>query len=222
MYVDKRLAGIQAVQTLSRLNRTATGKEDTFVLDFVNEPDEIFEAFKPYYETTPVGDEVNPQKMYELQAQLDEFQIYHDQEVESFCKVFFKPQNTPGDHKVMNGIIDCAVSRFEDLAEEQQEEFRSLLVSFRNMYGFLSQIIPYQDSDLEKLYTYLRFLHSKLPKHKTGPVYVFDDEVKLKYYRLQKISEGSISLREGDAEPLKGPGDGHRFVDLLYCHWHYS
>ncbi len=101
--------------------------------------------------------------------------------------------------------IDHAVSRFKDLAEDEQEEFRSLLVGFRNLYGFLSQIIPYQDSDLEKLYTYLRFLHSKLPRRKSGPVYTFDDEVKLKYYRLQKISEGSISLREGEAQPLKGP-----------------
>ena len=220
MYVDKRLSGIQAVQTLSRLNRTAPGKEDTFVLDFVNDPKEIFESFKPYYETTPVGDDVNPQKLYELQAELDGYHVFFEQEVEAFCKVFFKPQNTPGDHKAMNGLLDSAVSRFKDLAEDEQEEFRGLVVSFRNLYGFLSQIIPYQDSDLEKLYTYLRFLHSKLPRRKSGPAYTFDDEVKLKYYRLQKISEGSISLREGEAEPLKGAGDvgtgtsHEEFVDL--------
>ncbi|MHB8707998.1 MAG: type I restriction endonuclease subunit R [Desulfuromonadales bacterium] len=207
MYVDKRLSGIQAVQTLSRLNRMAPGKEDTFVLDFVNDTSEIFDSFKPYYESTPLGDDVNPQKLYELQAQLDIYQIFFDQEVEAFCKIFFKSQNTPGDHAKMNGILDGAVSRFKDLAEDEQEEFRSLLVGFRNLYGFLSQIIPYQDSELEKLYTYLRFLHLKLPKRKSGPVYMFDDEVKLKYYRLQKISEGAISLREGEAEPLKGPGD---------------
>lgn len=207
MYVDKRLSGIQAVQTLSRLNRTAPGKEDTFVLDFVNDPDEIFTSFKPYYESTPLGEDVNPQKLYELQAELDGYHVFFEQEVEAFCKVLFKPQNTPGDHKAMNGLIDHAVTRFRDLDEDDQEEFRSLLVGFRNLYGFLSQIIPYQDSELEKLYTYLRFLHAKLPRRKSGPVYTFDDEVKLKYYRLQKISEGSISLRVGEAEPLKGPGD---------------
>jgi type I restriction enzyme R subunit len=220
MYVDKRLSGIQAVQTLSRLNRTALGKEDTFVLDFVNDPSEIFDSFKPYYETTPLGEDINAQKLNELQAQLDGYHVFFEQEVEAFCKVFFKPQNTPGDHKAMNGIIDSAVSRFKDLDEAEQEEFRGLLVSFRNLYGFLSQIIPYQDSELEKLYTYLRFLHSKLPRRKSGPAYTFDDEVTLKYYRLQKISEGSISLREGEAEPLKGPGDvgtgtsHEEFVDL--------
>ncbi|MDO3378546.1 type I restriction endonuclease subunit R [Geoalkalibacter halelectricus] len=220
MYVDKRLSGIQAVQTLSRLNRTTAGKEDTFVLDFVNDASEIFESFKPYYERTPLGEDVNPQKLNELQAGLDAFHVYFEQEVEAFCKVFFKPHNTPGDHKAMNGLLDHAVSRFKDLVEDDQEEFRSLLVSFRSLYGFLSQIIPYQDSELEKLYTYLRFLHSKLPPRKGGPVYTFDDEVKLKYYRLQKISEGSIALNEGEAKPLKGPtevgtGKGHEeFVEL--------
>ncbi|HEX9024760.1 MAG TPA: type I restriction endonuclease [Geobacteraceae bacterium] len=207
MYVDKRLAGIQAVQTLSRLNRTTAGKEDTFVLDFVNDHEEIFTAFKPYFESTPLGEDVNPQKMYELQTRLDGYEVYFEAEVEAFCKVFFKPQNTPGDHKTMNALLDTAVGRFKELDEDEQEEFRALLVTFRNLYGFLSQIIPYQDSDLEKHYTYLRFLYSKLPRRRSGPVYVFDDEVKLKYYRLQKISEGAITLREGDAEPLKGPGD---------------
>ncbi len=227
MYVDKRLSGIQAVQTLSRLNRTTAGKEDTFVLDFVNDTSEIFESFKPYYERTPIGEGVNPQKLNELQAKLDAFHVYFDQEVEAFCKIFFKPQNTPGDHKAMNGLLDHAVTRFKDLAEDDQEVFRSLLLSFRNLYGFLSQIIPYQDSELEKLYTYLRFLHSKLPPGKGGPVYTFDDEVKLKYYRLQKISEGSITLNEGEVKPLKGPtevgtGKGHdeivelsQLIDLL-------
>jgi len=107
----------------------------------------------------------------------------------------------------MNRVIDLAVSRFKELDEERQEEFRALLVSFRNLYGFLSQIIPYQDSELEKLYAFLRFLHVKLPRRESGPVYTFDDEVKLKYYRLQKISEGSISLQTGEAKPLKGPTD---------------
>ena len=84
---------------------------------------------------------------------------------------------------------------------------KTLLVNFRNMYGFLSQVIPYQDSDLEQLYTYLRFLLTKLPKRDTGPGYHLEDEVELQYYRLQKISEGQIDLNTGDGKPLKGPSD---------------
>jgi type I restriction enzyme R subunit len=207
MYVDKRLAGIQAVQTLSRLNRTAPGKEDTFVLDFVHETQEIYEAFKPYYEVTAVGEDIEPRKMYELQVRLNEHHVYYQAEVEAFCAVYFrpKPKESPGDHAKMNAILDRAVERYKDLPEEEQEEFKGLLVSFRNLYGFLSQVIPYQDTDLEKLYTYARFLLTKLPRRSSDSSIRVDDDVQLKYYRLQKISEGSIDLREGQAPPLSGP-----------------
>jgi len=207
MYVDKRLAGIQAVQTLSRLNRTCPGKEDTFVLDFVNKPEDIYEAFKPYYEVTHVGEEADPRQLYDLQAKLDERHVYHAEEVEEFCRVFFKPKavQTPGDHAKINAIIDPAVSRFKALDEDEQEEFRSLLITFRSLYSFLSQVIPYQDSDLEKLYTYARFLLSKLPRRSSGPRYHFEDEVALKFYRLQKISEGTIKLEPDQGGEVKGP-----------------
>ena len=94
MYVDKRLAGIQAVQTLSRLNRTHPGKEDTFVLDFVNEPEEVLKAFQPFYEQTLIGERAEAQQLYELQAKLDSNQVYYQTEVEEFCKVFYKPKRT--------------------------------------------------------------------------------------------------------------------------------
>ena len=120
MYVDKRLAGIQAVQTLSRLNRTCPGKEDTFVFDFVNKPEEIFEAFKPYYEVTHVGEEVDPRQLYDLQSRLDECHVYHMDEVDEFCKVFFKPKatQTPSDHAKINAIIDPAITRFSALDDD--------------------------------------------------------------------------------------------------------
>ncbi len=207
MYVDKRLAGIQAVQTLSRLNRKCTGKGDTFVLDFVNKPDEIYEAFKPYYEVTHVGEKADPRQLYDLQAKLDERQVYHADEVKAFCRVFFKHKEvqTPSDHAKMNAIIDPAVGRFKALDEDESEEFRGLLITFRNLYSFLSQVIPYQDSDLEKLYAYGRFLLSKLPRRTAGPKYDFDDEVALTFYRLQKISDGTIQLPSGESGEVKGP-----------------
>ena len=210
MYVDKRLAGIQAVQTLSRLNRVHPRKEDTFVLDFVNTREEIQEAFKTYYEGSQLGEEVDPARMYVIRSELNASGIYLDEEVERFCKVYFKPKRlqSAGDHQVINAALDPAVSRFtvrRDKDEEDAEDWRGKVRAFLNLYGFLSQVIPYQDSDLERLYVFLRHLVAKLPRPKSGPAYRFDEDVQLEYYRLQKISEGSISLSEGEAQPLDGP-----------------
>ena len=143
-------------------------------------------AFQPYYEQTLIGERADPQQLYELQAKLDAQQVYYKAEVDEFCKVFYKPKRnqTTADHAQMNACIDPAVNRFRELEEEAREEFRKTLVAYRNLYAFLSQIIPFQDSDLEKLYSYIRFLLTKLPRGDHGPVYNFDDEVALKFYRL--------------------------------------
>ena len=206
MYVDKRLSGIQAVQTLSRLNRTHPLKEDTFILDFVNDR----EAFRQYYEGAEMGDEPDPARLYELKRDLDEADVYRHEEVERFAEVYFAPKErqSPTDHQKMNATLDMAVDRFTNWRtsdEEEAELWRGKLVAFRNLYGFLSQIIPYQDSDLEKLYTFLRYLGTKLPHKGTGLGYTFDDDVRLNYYRIQKISEGSISLVDAKVLPLEGP-----------------
>lgn len=210
MYVDKRLAGLQAVQTLSRLNRTHPLKEDTFILDFVNDPEEIREAFKVYYEGAQMGEQVDPARMYQIKGELDGSGIYLTEEVQRFCEIYFKPKQrqSASDHEAMNAALDPSVERFRHLQQENEDEaelWRGKAQAFRNLYGFLSQIIPYQDSDLERLYVFLRHLSAKLPRRPTGPSYDFDDEVRLEYYRLQKISEGSISLKEGGAQPLDGP-----------------
>ena len=210
MYVDKRLAGIQAVQTLSRLNRIHPLKEDTFVLDFVNDRDEIREAFKTYYEGAEIGDEVDPARLYAIKGELDAAGIYLDEEIARFCDVYFKPKQKQSalDHQAMNAALDPAVSRFKARSEESPDEaelWRGKLQAFQNLYGFLSQVIPYQDSDLERLYVFVRHLVTKLPRRASGAAYQFDDEVKLEYYRLQKISEGSIQLGGTDSYPLDGP-----------------
>ncbi len=210
MYVDKRLAGIQAVQTLSRLNRTHLLKEDTFVLDFVNDREEIRESFKVYYEGAQMGEEVDPARMYAIKGELDASGIYLDEEIERFCAVYFKPKQRQSaqDHQAMNAALDPAVSRFTVLQRDEEDEaelWRGKVQAFRNLYAFLSQVIPYQDSDLERLYVFLRHLSAKLPRRRGGPAYQFDDDVRIEYYRLQKISEGSISLKEGEARPLDGP-----------------
>ena len=212
MYVDRRLAGIQAVQSLSRLNRMHPLKEDTFVLDFVNDRKEIFQAFQDYYEGAEPGEDPKPAKLYEVEAELNESGLYTGEEVEAFCKVFFlaKRRSSPHDHERMEAALEPATERFKEMKKEDDEAAETLrgkIQGFRNLYGYLAQIMPFQDSDLEKLYTYLRFLSAKLPKRGTGPEYEFDDEVRLEYYRLQKISEGSIDLKQGDGQALKGPLD---------------
>ena len=212
MYVDKRLAGIQAVQALSRLNRVHPLKEDTFILDFANDREEIREAFKAYYEGAEMGEEVDPDRMYAIKGELDAAGIYFGEEVEQFCAVYFKPKlrQSAIDHKAMNAALDPAVSRFAALQRDKEEDaelLRGKMQAFRSLYGFLSQIIPYQDSDLERLYVFLRHLSAKLPRRRRGPAYRFDDDVRLEYYRLQKIAEGSIPLHDGEAPALDGPSE---------------
>lgn len=223
MYIDKRLAGIQAVQTLSRLNRIHPLKEDTFVLDFVNNRDEIREAFKTYYDGAEIGEEVDPARLYVIKGELDSAGIYLAEEVTRFCEVYFRPKQKQSalDHQAMNSALDPVVSRYRVRLDEEPEEtelWRGKLLAFQNLYGFLSQVIPYQDSDLERLYVFVRHLSTKLPKRESGAGYQFDDEVKLEYYRLQKISEGSITLKGGERYPLDGPretGSGHVHDDPL-------
>ncbi len=148
-------------------------------------------VLKQFYEGAVMGEEVAPEQLYEIKAELDASGIYLSEEVVHFCDAYFKPKErqSAADHRAMNSALDPAVSRFRDLQTndaDAAELWRGKLYAFRNLYAFLSQIIPYQDSDLERLYTYLRHLASKLPKRSTGPGYHFDDDVRLEYYRLQK------------------------------------
>ncbi|RVU90001.1 type I restriction endonuclease subunit R [Flavobacterium columnare] len=212
MYVDKRLSGIQAVQTLSRLNRTHPLKEDTFVLDFVNDREEIQAAFKTYYEGAVLGQEADPNNLYRIQQELLVEDIFTYDDINHFTEIYFKPKEKQSnkDHEDMNHILDIPVENFRHFLQEQEEEaelWRGKITAYKNLYAFLSQIIPYQDSDLEKLFIFLRHLSNKLPKRNTGAAYNFDDTVRLEYYRLQKISEGSISLKTPKQYQLDGPTD---------------
>ena len=188
---------------------SAPGKSRTFVLDFVNEEDDIYKAFKPYYETTPVGENADPHRLSELQHHLLEWTIFTPADVTAFAEVWYrgKRNHSASDHRVMNAVLDAVVQRFQDREEEEREKFRGQLRAYRNLYAFLSQIIPYQDSDLERLYAFVRNLLTKLPPPGDGKAFVLDDEVALRFFRLQQMTEGSIELAAGDADPLKGPTD---------------
>jgi len=210
MYVDKRLDGVQAVQTLSRLNRMIPGKDAPFVLDFVNETDTIFQAFKPYYDKTGLQEASDPTKLETLKHELDLFQVYHWSEVEAFSRIFYKPaeRQTPADHAHMQRHLQPAVDRFKAIeVPEKRQEFRDKLSGYVNVYSFLSQIIPYADPDLEMLYSFGRFLLPHLPIDRDNTIIKVGDEVELQYYRLERVFSGAIDVREGDPEYVKSPTD---------------
>jgi type I restriction enzyme, R subunit len=209
MYVDKRLSGVQAVQTLSRLNRAATGKEDTFVLDFVNDAEEIRRSFQPYYEQTVVAESADPHQLYELQHRLEALQVFWASEVETFCKFFYAPKAkvTVTDQAEMYRQLGPPVDRFKSKTEEEQQEFRNTLAGYVRLYSFLSQVMPFADEDLERLYSFARFLELKLPKDEKKTPLDLDGDVALKYYRLDKINEGQIILSLAEPVALRAPTD---------------
>jgi len=208
MYVDKRLDGVQAVQTISRLNRMIPGKEAPFVLDFVNDAADIFMAFKPYYDTTELAEKSDPSMLEALKHELDGAQVYHWAEVEAFARIFYKPpeRQTPSDHAQMQRQLQPAVDRFKALeAEESRAEFYEKLGGYVRLYAFLSQIVPYTDSELEMLYSYGRFLLPHLPLDRDETIIQLGDEVALQYYRLERIFSGAIDVKEGEPGYVKGP-----------------
>ncbi|MBN2488787.1 MAG: type I restriction endonuclease subunit R, partial [Methanosarcinaceae archaeon] len=210
MYVDKKLSGVKAVQTLSRLNRIHPGKEDTFVLDFVNDEEDIYNAFQPYYELTTIEEPSDPNHLYDLKSQIEKHHIIWQLEMDAFCKLYFssKEKMRPSDQGKLYAFINPAIDRYNALApEEAKEDFKHALVSFVRFYSFLSQIMPFQDVELEKLYTYGRFLLKTLPKDTTDP-FRLHDEVALEYYKLTKITEDHpIVLYSQGEDYIKGPTD---------------
>ena len=198
MYVDKRLDGLQCVQTLSRLNRVATSKTDTLVLDFVNEPDQIQEAFQQYYQTTILAEETDPNRLYDLQQQLEEFERYDDGTIDQFCRIFYEPSRPD---ELLQGILDGVVERWAELETHEREEFRSALHSYIRLYGYISQLITFTDIVLEKLYVFGRSLNKKLPKREHPDLQDVLASVDLDSFRIQRTHDNlQLSLEAQDSE----------------------
>lgn len=217
MYVDKRLSGVKCVQTLSRLNRMHAGKEDTFILDFANDTQDILDSFQPYYELTTIESSTDPNHLYDLKAEIEKGRIIWDSEVDNFCNIFFKSfkELSTKEQGKLNAYIDPAVERFRQLPKENseketigtaitQEDFKHALQSFTRLYSFLTQIMPFSDIELEKLFTYGRFLLKKLPRTSSNDKFKLGDEVALEYYRLQKIAEHNIVMESQGEYGLEG------------------
>ena len=205
MYVDKRLDGLQCVQTLSRLNRVAPGKTDTLVLDFVNEPEQVQEAFQQYYQTTTLAEETDPNRLYDLQSQLNGFERYDEKTIDQFCDVFYDV-NQPDE--LLQGILDSVVERWKVLEKDNREEFRSALQSYIRLYGYISQLITFTDVALEKLYVFGRSLNKKLPKRDHPDLHDVLASVDLDSFRVQRTHDSlQLSLEAEDSE-VEGIGSG--------------
>lgn len=205
MYVDKKLAGLQAVQTLARLNRSYGKDKPTFVLDFQNTMDEIKVAFAPFFETTALEERTDLNQIYDLEQRISSSTYVRQDEVERFANQFFKGDLTSQDRLVLEGTVRLAVARFDlDEDEAQREEFRQLLKSFQRFYAFAAQVVSLNDAWLEKLYAYTSWLSRLLPSRDIpADIVISDDMLNLSAFKLQKGEEGSASLKPSETAELQ-------------------
>ncbi|WP_299163159.1 type I restriction endonuclease, partial [uncultured Tenacibaculum sp.] len=196
MYVDKKLGGVNAVQTLSRLNRSHPLKKDTFVLDFANSSDEIRKAFSPYFESTILGEGTDPNKLFDLQDALDNFQVYSREQIEEFSNKILA--NVPIDQ--LHAILDQSSTIYRgELDEEEQADFRAKVKTYVRLYIFLSQIVDFENAYLERLYIFLNHLQNKLvtdvePDLSQGVL----DNIDMDSYRLQLEATSNIAMEQGE------------------------
>jgi type I restriction enzyme R subunit len=210
MYVDKILSGIKAVQTLSRLNRAHPKKHDVFVLDFMNDADTIQEAFADYYRTTILAEETDPDKLHDLQADLDGYQVYSPEQIDEFVKRYLDG----AERDQLDPILDACVAVYRaDLDEDGQVDFKGKAKAFTRTYGFLSAVLPYANADWEKRSIFLNFLIAKLPAPmeedlSRGILQAID----MDSYRVEKRSVMNIVLLDADAEiePVPTSGGSHK------------
>ncbi|QOR35757.1 type I restriction endonuclease subunit R [Clostridium sp. 'deep sea'] len=202
MYVDKKLAGVKAVQTLSRLNRTYAGKEDTFVLDFVNEPEDIKQSFLPFYKVSTLNNDIDPNEIYTLEHEIYSKQVIDKKDVVLFTDFTFQDKHTVKEKAIMNNCVDYAIERLKDFNKEQKLEFRNLLKQFVSFYNLIIQIAPIVDADLHRLSIYARYVIKKIDIESPGNVDI-TDKVVLQYYKLKKKTEGKISLQSDDDNGLE-------------------
>ena len=191
MYVDKPLSGVHAVQTLSRLNRIhPPHKDSTLVLDFANQAEHIREAFQPYYEATVLSESTDHNLLYDHERTLSDFGFYTRDEVDSFAQALFSEKTK---QQQLYALLNPAVERFTAATEDEQEDFRSELMSYIRLYAFLSQIIPFEDVDLEKLYEFARHLRRLLPINLDQLPTEILDSIDIDSYRVRKTSSGQLT-----------------------------
>lgn len=203
MYVDKKLQGVSAVQTLSRLNRSAYGKDQVFVLDFVNTLDDIKGAFQPYYTTTVLSEATDPNIIHDLERDVFGFKLFSELEMSGLVEELYSGA-TPDK---INAILDVVVERAkEEKTEEELEEFKSTAMEYIRKYGFISQIVTFEDPDLEKLFVFLKLLVKKLPKRTDTLPYEVLEAADMDSYKVVGGKSDTITLdnEEGAVDPMGG------------------
>jgi type I restriction enzyme R subunit len=201
MYVDKRLDGVKAVQTLSRLNRTLPGKDSTFVLDFQNKAEDIKAAFKPFFETSWT-EPTDPNVLFNLRTRILDHQVVDPADMTQLVAAMLGNEKTA--HAALYARTDAAVVRFGALDEDDREDFRTALRDFVRAYAFLGQIIPFQSEDLEEFYYYGKFLLLRLPRDKDPGGFDLGDAAVLTHIRTQLQGDHDLALDAGEGEPVKG------------------
>lgn len=202
MFIDKTLSGVAAVQTPSRLNRIYPGKNETMVLDFVNEADHIQEAFQPYYETTILSEKTDPNKLYDLQDILEGYRLYSKDQVAEIAELFLRRGENAAK---LQPLLRKVVIKYTEIEElERREDFKTKLRSYIRLYAFLSQIISFQDAELERLYLFARLLIKVLPPEQDKQSLQVAENVDLESYRIVQTHKGSIKLDDenGWIDPL--------------------
>jgi type I restriction enzyme R subunit len=208
MYVDKPLAGIKAVQTLSRLNRAHPKKHDTFILDFFNDVDVIQKAFSDYYRTTILSEETDPNKLHDLKSDLDGYQVYSPEQIDGLVELYLNG----AERETLDPILDACVAVYNsDLDEDGQVDFKGKSKAFVRTYGFLASILPYTNADWEKLSIFLNFLIPKLPAPKEEDLSKgILETIDMDSYRAEVQASMNITLADEDAElgavPTAGGG----------------
>ena len=186
MYIDKSLKDVQCVQTLSRLNRTASGKTHTFVLDFVNDPESVHTSFQKFYEELSLQEETDPNKLYDIQSAIKAFNLFTQEQVEEFCTNFYDENRDVGS---IHPMLDAVVDLWNTLVTEEKEDFRLKVASYNRLYSYLSQIINFTDLELEKHYLFYRYLYKKLKRPDVVNIDI-TNLIDLESLRIQKLHTG--------------------------------
>ncbi|MCU1807608.1 DEAD/DEAH box helicase family protein [Cytobacillus firmus] len=206
MFVDKKLSGVKAVQTLSRLNRTHPDKEDTFILDFVNEAEDIKKAFEPYYEVTSLDKEIDVNLIYDTKTKLRNFKVYNDPDIQHLVKMYFKEgKQTNTDLGKMAGALKPIISRYQELDEETQYTFRVTIRNFNKWYSYITQLTRMFDKELHEEFVFTSYLIKFIPSTKRENISI-EDKLKLEYYKLEQTFKGNITLeKNSNYNVLKNP-----------------
>lgn len=207
MFVDKKLKGVKAVQTLSRLNRTCSGKTDTYVLDFVNEAEEIQKSFEPYFECTSLDEGINPNKVYDIRKNIKDYNLYSKENIDTFLKLLYKKgKQTSIDLGKLVNMFKPIIDSYLALNEEQRYEYKGLIKTFNKWYSYICQITRLYDREIQEEFNFTYYLEKLLPQVKDNEQVDLTNKLRLELYKLEKVFDGSIVLNPTEQdETLKNP-----------------